>query len=182
MRKLALFSFALLPALAYGQATTATGTQTATPAADLQARATTPAFNHAEPASTAAAVTSHPLKNIVTLQAKNNANTEALRQGGSLSYTFAAGDENSNSSSTSPVLTHVVSVSVDHIASGNADVTVSMTVDQHGVPTNLKIARSAGAELDSKTLAAVSQYRFKPATFDRLPINADVSVDVKLTK
>ncbi len=41
-----------------------------------------------------------------------------------------------------------------------------MTVDATGTPTNLKIVKSAGADLDRNVLEAVGQYRFTPATVD----------------
>jgi len=170
----------LLPALAYGQASTATGAQTATPAANLQARVSAPpAFNHGAPAS--ASVASHPLKNFVTLHTDSMASNEAVLQNGAISYTLTTGGGNA---STSPVLTHAVAVGLgyDQMVPNAANVSIHLTVDRQGIPTNLKVARSAGAALDNKTLAAVSQYRFKPATYDRLPVDADVTVDIKLQK
>jgi len=44
-----------------------------------------------------------------------------------------------------------------------------MLVDEKGVPSDLKVVNSIGAEMDKNVLEAVSQYRFKPGTLDSKP-------------
>ena len=39
---------------------------------------------------------------------------------------------------------------------------------------------AAGSEMDQKTLQAVSQYRFTPATLNNRPVEAEVTVEVKV--
>jgi TonB family protein len=57
---------------------------------------------------------------------------------------------------------------------------VSLTVDAAGHPTNLKIVKSAGSDLDTNILATVSQYRFQPATVDNQaePMDVDLTLDI----
>ena len=62
------------------------------------------------------------------------------------------------------------------------DVIVNATVDVYGIPHNLSISKSAGAAVDEKVLAAVSQYRFKPATMENQPVDAAVTISVKIQK
>jgi TonB family protein len=57
---------------------------------------------------------------------------------------------------------------------------VSLTVDAAGHPTNLKIVKSAGADIDENILTAVNQYRFQPATVDSQaePMDVDLTLDI----
>jgi TonB family protein len=57
---------------------------------------------------------------------------------------------------------------------------VSMTVDATGKPTDVKIVKSAGDDLDKSVLAAVNQYRFTPATVSNqaAPMNVDLTINV----
>jgi TonB family protein len=57
-------------------------------------------------------------------------------------------------------------------------VVVGMTVDEHGKPTDLKIVRSAGENMDKNVLAAVSLYRFKPGTLDHKPATVPVNLEI----
>jgi outer membrane biosynthesis protein TonB len=55
-------------------------------------------------------------------------------------------------------------------------------VDAYGFPRNLSIVRSAGAVVDKKVLDAMSQYRFTPATLDNKPVDAAVTISIKIEK
>lgn len=55
---------------------------------------------------------------------------------------------------------------------------VSIIVDAHGNPQNLRVIRSLGMGLDEKALDAVQKYRFKPAMKDGKPVASYVSVEV----
>jgi len=57
-------------------------------------------------------------------------------------------------------------------------VVVSALVDVEGMPTDISIERSAGHGLDEKAVAAVSQYRFRPATLDGKPIAVRIRIEV----
>jgi|SRR5215469_2107832 len=57
---------------------------------------------------------------------------------------------------------------------------VSMLVDEHGVPSNLKIVRSAGSETDENVLAAVKQYRFQPGLLNHEPVAVPVNLELTI--
>jgi TonB family protein len=59
-------------------------------------------------------------------------------------------------------------------------VVVEMLVNEKGVPSDLKVVDSIGEEMDKNVLAAVSQYRFKPATLDNKPTAAPVKLEIVL--
>ncbi len=56
---------------------------------------------------------------------------------------------------------------------------VALIVDANGLPQNIRVIRALGMGLDEKAVAAVQQYRFKPATFQghAVPVEIDVEVD-----
>ena len=66
---------------------------------------------------------------------------------------------------------------------------VQFIVDVDGKPTNLRVAKSAaddlnkkfqkiGLAIDKKAMEAVSQYKFKPASFHGKPVPVQVNVEV----
>jgi len=55
---------------------------------------------------------------------------------------------------------------------------VSLTVDIHGMPQDLRIEKSVEPSLDQNALRAISQDRFRPAMKDGIPFAARVSVEV----
>jgi len=63
-----------------------------------------------------------------------------------------------------------------------ATVVVSGTVDRFGYMRNLAVARSGGALLDKRSLEAVSQYRFAPATEDNRPADLPVFITITIKK
>lgn len=81
-----------------------------------------------------------------------------------------------------PVLVHTVSLSQSGILPAgfvrNRSVALQFTVDKDGKPTNLKVTRSAGEPTDNEVLAAVSEYRYKPATLNGEPIPMDINLNV----
>ena len=60
--------------------------------------------------------------------------------------------------------------------SGN--VQVYLWVDEHGMPSHVRVVRGVGMGLDEKAVEAVRQYKFKPATRDGKPVKVDLYVDV----
>ncbi len=83
---------------------------------------------------------------------------------------------------TAPKLVHVVDVPADgaawHISGIQKTAVVSMLVDEKGVPSNLKIVRSIGADMDNNVLAAVKQYRFQPGSLNHQPTAVPVNLEV----
>jgi len=57
-------------------------------------------------------------------------------------------------------------------------VVVSMLVDRTGKPTNLKITKSAGLELDENVLSAVAGYKFKPGLLNNKPTDVEVNLEI----
>jgi TonB family protein len=49
---------------------------------------------------------------------------------------------------------------------GERTVILNLTIDAKGQPTDLKVVQSGGVFTDQSVLAAVSQYRYQPATLD----------------
>jgi len=57
-------------------------------------------------------------------------------------------------------------------------VVLSVDIDQHGVPQNIQVTRGLGLGLDQNAIAAVSQWRFQPATKDGAPVTVQAKVEV----
>jgi periplasmic protein TonB len=55
---------------------------------------------------------------------------------------------------------------------------VSLVVDAKGNPQRVQVVRHLGMGLDQKAVAAVKQYRFKPATLQGRPVPVEVNVEV----
>lgn len=80
-----------------------------------------------------------------------------------------------------PVVVHTVSPEFSQQAktakfSGNVE--VYLVVDKNGYPTHVRVVKGVGRGLDEKAVEAVSQYRFKPATYKGQPVPVDLYVDV----
>jgi protein TonB len=57
-------------------------------------------------------------------------------------------------------------------------VMVSLVVDAKGLPESVRVTRGVGMGLDEKAVAAVKQYRFKPAMMGGKPVAVEVNVEV----
>ena len=55
---------------------------------------------------------------------------------------------------------------------------VSLVVDAQGNPQRVQVVRHLGMGLDQKAVAAVRQYRFKPATLQGRPVPVEVNIEV----
>ncbi len=183
MRRILVATLVLIPVLAHAQASTSTEQPTQT-TATLVAKATPPApmapAKSAAPAAsssiagTAVSVPVHVVMHQITPD--DDYSTEALQSGGTIAYKF-----NNNSKETSPELIHIVQADLApaQFAQGS-DIKVRLTVDAYGIPQNIAVVKATDAVVAQKTIAAVSQYRFKPATRGYLAVPADVSIDVKI--
>ena len=196
MRRMILTSLVLLPVLARAQASPATEPKPSTSSANLRAELTLPAgaavyaMAGATPAATPTAVLptttiAHAaFREIVHTQMTDDFADAALRQGGTLQYVMYGGG--TPTEATVPVLTRAVEIDLSQpeLAAEPAvtNVIVRATVDAYGFPRNLAVAQSAGASLDKKALATVSQFRFKPATLDNRPVDAGVLITIKIQK
>lgn len=85
---------------------------------------------------------------------------------------------------TAPKLVHVVDIPADgagwawHVNGIERTAVVSMVVDEKGVPSNLKIVHSIGADMDDNVLAAVKKYRFQPGSLNHQPTAVPVNLEV----
>ena len=183
MRRIFVATLVLIPVLAHAQASNSTQPKPSQNSATLLAKATPPApfaaSNNAAPAANSGAVATNSLPaNVVIVQANlQDSDYAAIQQDGTISHTFSGGINQA----TAPQLVHVVDTDLapQELAAGS-DVAVHMTVDAKGVPQNIKIAKASNPVVAQKTLAAVSQYRFKPATVNYLAVPDDVTVDIKI--
>jgi protein TonB len=61
------------------------------------------------------------------------------------------------------------------------NVLVNIWVDEKGNPTHVRVLRGIGMGLDEKAVAAVKQYRFRPAMENGKPVLVEMNVDVTFT-
>lgn len=52
----------------------------------------------------------------------------------------------------------------------NATVKVTLTIDEHGVPSHIRVNDGRDAALNRSLVTAISQWRFKPATKNGIPV------------
>ncbi len=83
-----------------------------------------------------------------------------------------------------PQLVYTEGINPNHILQGlsgqERTVSVDMIVDENGKPTNLKVIKSTDQFTDAGILAAVGQYRYKPATLDGIAVPMDVTLNIDL--
>jgi len=174
MRRIVLATLVLIPVMASAQATTSTGSKPSPAAATLVAKATPPA---AKPGDTPAA-TRPTLHETVKERVEAFYLDNPARDAGD-TYLLMGDDHADNA----PKLIHVVETTVpEDLVTKPIEVTVRVLVDSHGMPENVQIEHSAVAVIDQKTLEAVNQFRFKPATVNHVPVDAEVNVDIKIQK
>ncbi len=65
-----------------------------------------------------------------------------------------------------------------HKAKFQGVVTVGLIVDKYGVPQNVHVTRGIGMGLDENAVAAVKQYRFKPAMENGKPVSVFLNMEV----
>jgi len=183
MRRI-LSALLLLPALAHAQ----TATSAAQTSLTQQAKATPVAFPFAA-APKAAAASPEPtpkavlpraaFRDVVTAHLNTDIEEFADQHSGTISYQLGE-----DASAVTPRLVRTVgrALPTGFTPDGNSKVAVRVIVDEHGVPTQASIVRSAGPVLDERTLEAVNQYRFKPATLNNVPVESDVTLDIALVK
>jgi TonB family protein len=197
-----LTSLVLLPVMAHAQARAAAEPQPSTSSAMLVAEltqpvmpvelaiATAPSVTATTPSGAAAAISAVNLpanaaiKVFVRTQMTENFADAALRQGGTLEYSMF-GSLPTHSSAPAVVRAVEVSLSKQEMDDQPAvsNVVVHATVDEYGFPRNVTVVHSAGSSVvDRKVLAAVNQYRFKPATQDNKPVPAAVTISIQIAK
>ena len=190
MRRMILTSLVLLPVMAHASANTSTEPQPSTSSA-----LTAELAQHAAPAELAMAAA--PAASIAALETSNHAAIRefvqtrmvdnfvdaALHQGGTLEYAMMGSVP---AHSSSPQVTQAVELDLSEQELEEqptvSRVVLHAIVDENGIPRNIQIAKSAGSLVDRKAIAAVNQYRFRPATLDNKPTWASVSITIKIQK
>ncbi len=61
----------------------------------------------------------------------------------------------------------------------DGNVVVALIVDEHGLPTDVRVIRDVGMGLGNKAMEAVRQYRFRPATENGKPVKVDMTIEVQ---
>jgi TonB family protein len=175
-----LTTLVLLPVLAHAQAATSTEPQPSTSSAPLRAELTRPTM----PLTAKTPALSQPVfRESINLRMTDDFATTAMQHAGTLEYAMM-GDTPLEASA--PKLTRAVEVQLSEQELATqprvANIVVRATVDSYGFPRNVEIAHSAGTVLDKKAVEAVSQYRFSPATRDNQPVDAPVTITIKIQK
>ena len=189
MRRLIYPALILLPVLAHAQAKTQTSTLTAAsssaPVATLVAKANTPRVVSAPAATAGASAPVDPGTEIMVPvhQTVVEHNGSGINSNDStLGYSF----NNGAVATTAPKLIQAapLAISLREMESETAvaDVVLQFTVDVAGTAKNVKVVRSGGATLDKRAIEAVNLYRFKPATQNSIPVEAPVTVEIKIKK
>jgi TonB family protein len=191
MRLAILSSLVLVPVLVQGQPIKPAQSKPATSSAQLQAEVNPPASLPAvvkaavaaDVASTINSAAPVSVREYVSTQLTEDFTQEALRRAGRLEYGFGGSEPNEM---TAPKMTRsvVLQLSGEDLAATPdvSQVVVSGTVDEYGYLRNLSVAHSAGAAVDKKALEAVNGFRFKPATVNNQPVQAAVSIAIKIEK
>ena len=68
------------------------------------------------------------------------------------------------------------------LGQGNAQVELSLNVDEKGNAQNVRVVKPANPELDSKVVAAVLQSHFRPGTLNSHAIPVDLDLVVKVQR
>jgi len=191
MRLAILSTLVLVPVLVQGQAVTPAQSKPVTPSAQLQAEVRQPAALaavmkagvRADVASTMTAASSVNVRAYVSTQLSEDFTQEALRRAGTLEYGFGG---SAPTVTTIPQLTRSVDLqlSAEDLATTPdlSRVVLRGTVDEYGYLRNLSVTHSAGKSVDKKALEAVNGYRFKPAMVNNQPVQAAVSIAIKIEK
>ena len=67
-------------------------------------------------------------------------------------------------------------------SAGNAQVVLSLNVDEKGNAQNVRVVKSVNPSLDSRVVAAVMQSHFRPATLNHQPIAIDMDLTVSVKR
>jgi TonB family protein len=57
-------------------------------------------------------------------------------------------------------------------------VALQVTIDENGVPQDIKIVRPLGFGLDQKAIEAVQQWRFKPTLLNGKPVTVSTNIEI----
>jgi hypothetical protein len=191
MRRMILASLVLVPVVGYAQTSTSINPQPSSsvlvaellpPVVPAMHEVVVPAAS-ASLVSVDSAATHAVIREVVKTQMNDSFTDAALRQAGTLQYDLLGAMP---SAGTAPRVLKAVEMDLSDkdLATQPAvtNVSIHATVDAYGFPRNLTVAHSAGAEIDKKAMAAVSQYRFEPAMRGNRAVEAPVTISIKIEK
>jgi hypothetical protein len=81
----------------------------------------------------------------------------------------------------SPVLSLRAGYSLDLIPA-DAEVQLSLTVDEKGQPQNIHIVKTFSPFIDASVIDTVSQFHFRPGTIDNQPVAVDLNLTVNVAR
>jgi TonB-like protein len=81
----------------------------------------------------------------------------------------------------SPVLSLPLGLSYD-LVPADAQVQLSLTVDEKGQPQNIHVVKSFSPFIDSRIIDTVSQFHFRPGTIDNQPVAIDLNLTVNVAR
>jgi TonB family protein len=81
----------------------------------------------------------------------------------------------------SPVLSLPQDLSMN-LMPANAQVELSLTVDEKGLPQNVKVVKSFNPFVDASVIDTVNQMRFRPGTLDNRPTPIDLNLIINVTR
>jgi TonB family protein len=65
---------------------------------------------------------------------------------------------------------------------GDAQVELSLTVDENGRTQNIRVVKPANSFLAARIVEAVSKFHYKPGTVDGQPVPVDLDLTVNITR
>jgi TonB family protein len=77
---------------------------------------------------------------------------------------------------------HIAADTLGHASAEDAQVVLSLNVDEKGNAQNVRVVKSVNPELDSRVVTAVLRSRFRPAKLDNQAIPVDVALTVKVQR
>jgi TonB family protein len=63
-----------------------------------------------------------------------------------------------------------------------AAVGIELTVDQYGVPQNIRVVKSLSPSLDASVVEAVRHFHFRPGSMDNKPVPVDLNLTVTIIR
>ena len=82
---------------------------------------------------------------------------------------------------SSPVFSLPDGFSLDLIPT-DAQVQLSLTVDEKGEPQNIRVVKSFSPFIDARVIETVSQFHFRPGTIDNQPVAVDLNLTVNVAR
>ena len=64
----------------------------------------------------------------------------------------------------------------------DAQVGLSLTIDEKGQPENIQVTKSYDKFWDARVIDTVRQFKFKPATVDNQPVSVDMNLTVNIAR